>query len=158
MSENKQARPITDRARTINDKAGAINNTTLQAALDIWKQTGHHQTIPIEGQSMLPLFREGDQVQVAYGAAVRPGDVVAFRQQGKLIVHRLLRTCYKHGESPLFITKGDNALHLDPPLKRSDMLGRVIRVERKGRSMRLDTWPWWVTGSTYCHKTQLEND
>ncbi|GGO85546.1 nickel-type superoxide dismutase maturation protease [Wenjunlia tyrosinilytica] len=45
----------------------------------------------VRGPSMVPTFRDGDQLLVRYGVAVRPGDVVVARhpfQQDLLVVKR----------------------------------------------------------------------
>jgi hypothetical protein len=88
---------------------------------------------------MLPAIQEGDRVLVAHGFTdVRQGDVVVFRRGGRLVAHRVLRIDRRQPE-PVFITKGDNIRRLDPPVNGSEIVGRVLMVERGGRQMALDT-------------------
>ncbi len=114
--------------------------------MDLWGQAGGQHFIPITGRSMLPLFQEGDRVLVAHGrAGVRRGDVIIFRRKGSLIAHRVLRIYHRQSE-PVFITKGDNAAHFDPPLHAGEVIGRVLAIEREGRRMPLDTTAWRIVG------------
>ena len=118
----------------------------LEATLQIWGQAGGQHSIPITGRSMLPLIRDGDLVLVAHGhAAVRQGDVVVFRREGELVAHRVLRV-YGSGAGKRFLTKGDNALRLDPLLSAEEIVGRVLDVRRGDRQMSLDTTAWRGVG------------
>jgi hypothetical protein len=62
-----------------------------------------------------------------------------------MIAHRVLRV-RDGGARRTFVTKGDNSLHLDPPLRASEVVGRVLAVERSGWRMSLDTATWHVFG------------
>jgi hypothetical protein len=95
---------------------------------------------------MLPLIRDGDRAIVAHGCTgVRRGDVVVFRHDGLLVAHRLL--AIRRGDAgPVFISKGDNTSQFDPPLLADEILGRVVAIERHGRSMALDTAVWRALG------------
>jgi signal peptidase I len=118
----------------------------LEAALDVWGQAGRQHLIPITGRSMLPFIQDGDRVRVSYGYAdVGRGDVIVFRQGGRLIAQRVLRVC--SGEArPTFITKGDNARHFDPPVSAEEIVGRVLSIKRGDRNMSLDTVTWRLLG------------
>jgi signal peptidase I len=120
--------------------------SVLEAALEIWSQAGKQYSIPITGCSMLPLIQEGDRVLVAHScASVRRGDVIVFRRGGRLVAHRVLRI-YRRQSEPVFITKGDNVRRLDPPVNGSEVVGRVLTVERGGWQMALDTAAWRAVG------------
>jgi signal peptidase I len=131
---------------------------TLEAALAAWKQSGGEHLIPIGGRSMLPLIRDGDRVLVRHGQTeVRRGDIVVFRQGDQLIAHRVLRICQGdtgrdtgrdagHDTDLIFITKGDNVLHLDRPLPGSKILGRVLAVRRGNQHLSLNTAGWRLAG------------
>ncbi len=136
MAEEKKA--TTNRA--------PLPTPLLEAALDLWSQAQGQHLIPISGRSMLPLIRDGDRALVAHGSAdVRRGDVVVFWREGGLIAHRVLRICGRDSELR-FVTKGDNVPHPDPPIDASEIVGRVLAVQRGGRRMRLDTTAWRVVG------------
>jgi len=85
------------------------------------------------GPSMNPSLRAGDLLTVApYGdRGVRRGDVVIFRPPGedRLIAHRIISAGNKKLQA-----RGDNNSRTDPWILRpEDILGRVIRVERRGK-------------------------
>jgi signal peptidase I len=87
------------------------------------------------GFSMTPFIRNGDVITIAPGAfRVRFGDVVAFDlpPSGKLVVHRIVGRS-RDG----FIIKGDNSPSFDVGVPGSRILGRVARVERRGKRVRL---------------------
>ena len=68
-----------------------LSSETLAIVLDMWGQQGHQNLLAISGTSMWPFLREGDRVYVQHGnGTVRWGDVIVFRQQERLIVHRLV--------------------------------------------------------------------
>ncbi|MCX5883872.1 MAG: S24/S26 family peptidase [Deltaproteobacteria bacterium] len=87
------------------------------------------------GFSMTPFIRDGDMITIA-SRRLRCGDVVAFVNSncGKLIVHRIV-----HISRERYLIKGDNAREPDGCVSRSSILGRVIRVEHRGRQVWLGT-------------------
>jgi len=114
--------------------------------LNMWTQAGEKHYIPITGRSMFPLIRNGDQVLVAHGCAgIRRGDVIVFRHDGKLIAHRVVRIS-KNEAGHTFLTKGDNVLQFDPPLRANEIVGRVLAIKRGEQQMSLDTTIWRITG------------
>lgn len=94
----------------------------------------------VSGKSMLPWIREGDIVflrQTPIREVVR-GDVVVFRKNGTLCVHRVLATRghAAPGESHVsLITKGDATADADSPVSFGDVLGRVEFVYRRNREI-----------------------
>jgi len=87
-----------------------------------------------KGASMLPFIRNDDLITVSplSGNTPRFGDVVAFvlMETGKLRVHRIVG---KKGNS--FLIKGDNNPDADGLIPKSDVLGRVTKVERDGKQV-----------------------
>ncbi|MBU0493049.1 MAG: S26 family signal peptidase [Chloroflexi bacterium] len=88
------------------------------------------------GFSMSPFVRDGDVITVTSlsGASPGRGDVVAFLcpDSGKLVVHRVV------GERDgAFLIRGDNAEEGDGLVPRANVLGRVTKVERDGKPVRL---------------------
>lgn len=129
-----------------NPNQAPLPGYLLEAALEAWNQTGGQHVMPITGRSMLPLFREGDQVLVEHGGAgVRRGDIVVFRHGERLITHRVLRRRRQAGEV-FYVTKGDNVLHLDPPVRAGEIVGRVLAIKRGGADISLDTAAWRAFG------------
>ncbi|MCC5877470.1 MAG: PqqD family peptide modification chaperone [Candidatus Sumerlaeia bacterium] len=95
---------------------------------------------------MLPAFPPGSQVAIGApdvsGRPFRPGDVVAFRSRGKLVVHRVV-SITEEG----LITQGDNrGLPDNRPVAPERVEGRVLLVRQGSRWIEIDTPPqgsWW---------------
>ncbi len=91
---------------------------------------------------MYPSIREGELITVepVQPSDVRLGDIVLYRSQRGLIAHRVV------GSSPTqssvlsphhFLLRGDASLSCDQPVAAQQILGRVVGVERNGRSIQL---------------------
>ncbi|HEY3284559.1 MAG TPA: GNAT family N-acetyltransferase [Armatimonadota bacterium] len=91
------------------------------------------------GISMHPFVRAGDLARVRPIAwdAIRPGHVILFQREDRLIAHRVLRVPSSPAE-PL-IAKGDTLRRADPPVRAEQVLGRVVTIERDGRVLSLDS-------------------
>jgi len=89
---------------------------------------------------MHPFIRDGDVLTVSpsRGANLHPGDVVAFchPDTGRLVVHRILA-----GTSHGYLLKGDNSIGMDGLIPSINIWGRVTKVERNGRLIRLGCGP-----------------
>lgn len=87
------------------------------------------------GSSMAPFIREGDAITIApLPLQLRRGDVVAFVNvlSNQLMVHRIIHT------SPAgYLIKGDNNSVPDGLMPASSIIGRVVRVMRRGGPVRL---------------------
>jgi len=88
------------------------------------------------GASMLPLIKDGDVVTVRplSGSEPRTGDVVAFADPGgdRVRVHRIVTA-----GNGAYRLKGDHDSGEDGVFSRDAILGRIVRVERGGRAVRL---------------------
>lgn len=93
------------------------------------------------GHSMAPFIRDGDVISVSpiSSRLPDPGDVVAFlHPETKLLcIHRVLS-----GNKDAFLLQGDNMPGKpDGVIPRKAIMGRVTRVERRGRRIRLGLGP-----------------
>jgi len=97
------------------------------------------------GRSMYPSIREGELITVepVKPRDVKLADIVLYRSERGLIAHRVV------GSSPTqssvlsphhsLLLKGDASLCCDQPVAAQQILGRVVRVQRNGRSLALAT-------------------
>lgn len=92
------------------------------------------------GSSMFPSIRSGDVITVkpVESAAICVGDVIFYRRDGRVYAHRLIRKQRIDGVL-LFITRGDYLPFSDSPISTSQILGKVVSIERGRRIIRLDT-------------------
>ena len=105
------------------------------------------------GRSMYPFILSGDTllVEAVDPARVSPGDVVLFCQpDNNPIVHRVVERMANGGQV-ILITRGDNLVHEDQPIKGEWVLGRVVEVERQGRCLRLDRGPGRLLNRSACY-------
>jgi hypothetical protein len=86
------------------------------------------------GTSMLPSIWPGDALELEHcdPADVAVGDVIRFMQQGRFIIHRVVRT-QGDGDTQYWITRGDALDRDDAPVSKKDFLGRVSAVRRRGK-------------------------
>jgi signal peptidase len=93
----------------------------------------------VSGRSMLPALWPGDVVTVRRCslAEFQPGQIVLFGQQQKLTVHRVVRVADDH-----LIARGDSLPSSDPPVTETEVVGKVVSVQRKGRNIRPER-PLW---------------
>jgi|SRR5579859_5942840 len=118
----------------------------LAAAPSLWSAAGQGHWVPVQGPSMLPFLRPGDEVWLAPGPArLRRGDVVVLRTGTGLLVHRLLRA-EPWSQPQRLWTHGDNNRQPDPAASAENLLGRVLTVRRRSKSLALDTPRWRALG------------
>lgn len=98
----------------------------------------------IEGSdSMAPLVRAGDRLRLvpADRPHIRPGSLVAFCSDARLVVHRVL-ACGPAG----VVTKGDALSRRDGPVSWDAVVGRVVAVAHPARVAELERVPWRLLG------------
>jgi hypothetical protein len=103
------------------------------------------------GHSMYPTIRDGETliVQPIKAAEVAVGDIILHAVDQRLIAHRVAKIVnpqsYAKTESSCeFIFKADASSSLNEPVKPSQILGKVVSIERNG-----------TTIDPYCLKAKL---
>jgi len=102
---------------------GAI--VTIPNALG-WALNSPNPIAAVTGSSMWPTLTKGDIVflQGVDGVEdLRVGDIIAFRQDQRFSIHRIVRI-----EGPTITTRGDGNLVNDPPIRINDVIGKVPTV------------------------------
>lgn len=124
---------------TIVDKKGdelLLSGSSLIELIQSVLSKGASFRFCARGLSMHPFIRHDDIVTIApfHNTSPRPGDVVAFSspKTNKLIIHRIVK---RRGDC--FLIKGDNLTNFDGFIPRSNILGRITKVERKGKTVIL---------------------
>jgi hypothetical protein len=92
-------------------------------------QKGLKRVFRYSGLSMQPTFRTGQVLYVRPDVqAVKPGDVVVYKQEGRYIVHRVLSVGMDG-----YVTRGDNNPQADAnPVAPGQVIGRVDMDEHRG--------------------------
>lgn len=85
------------------------------------------------GVSMLPTLWPGDvlTIQSVRPEQVEPGEIVLYMRQGRFFIHRIVSRDLTR-DPALLVTRGDCISEDDPPVGRSELLGKVIEVRRSG--------------------------
>jgi signal peptidase I len=91
------------------------------------------------GRSMYPTIREGDVITVAPIAPdfVQRGDIILYRLECGVVAHRLVRIDRNREDSFRYIFRSDTWGAWDDPVLAEQILGKVISVERSGRSIQV---------------------
>jgi len=87
----------------------------------------------VSGHSMHPFIRNGDEVVIApmSSSGPRRGDVVlAIHPHNKNpVVHRIVNK-----QGPCYLLQGDNRLFADGLVRKENILGKAISVDRNGKT------------------------
>ncbi len=121
-------------------------SSITNSVLDLWQESGKETQLVLSGMSMLPLIKDGDSVLIRHTReGIGVGSIVAFRNDQKVIVHRVIKIEKGDGKTA-FLTKGDFNLKTDHPFHEDMLIGKVIAINRGGRQINLDTTFWSVIG------------
>ncbi len=88
------------------------------------------------GGSMLPAIYPGDWLTIKrdMGRTIRCGEVVLCLRNGVLFVHRV-EGIVERGQEKLYVLRGDALSANDPPVDERTILGQVVSVERRGKTL-----------------------
>ena len=108
-----------------------------ESIIDLWRETNKEISLTVKGTSMEPLLKEGDEVTVDFVMPdqLKRGDMIAFRQNGCVIVHRLVRK-RKSGGTWLYCQKGDN-LNGWGWIPEDMIIGKVSSLKKSGHACPL---------------------
>jgi signal peptidase I len=93
---------------------------------------GHAVQFRARGDSMYPVIRDNDLLHVEPSQHITRGDVVLVLAERGLTAHRVI----SH-RGTIIITRGDNAPAPDDPCDTSQVLGKVLHVERDGKRVNV---------------------
>lgn len=81
------------------------------------------------GNSMYPIIKDGDRLTIVKNIKkISIDDIVLFYgTDKKMYVHRVIKIFFCGGVS-FVITKGDNSLYPDTPIKLSHIVGVVVDI------------------------------
>ncbi len=98
-------------------------------AAEVLRSSGHFK-LRATGTSMLPTLCPGDVLTIESStfAQVKNGDIVLFSRGGRLFAHRLLETGKK--QSGILLARGDCMPCADAPVRPTELLGTVTKIER----------------------------
>ena len=99
-------------------------------------EEGKSPYLNVISDSMSPLIRRGDQVQLAPATPdkLQKGDVIVIHGDDEIITHRFWGLITGPGLEQI-LTKGDRPQHFDPPRDADTLIGMVTGRRRLGRFM-----------------------
>ena len=103
----------------------------LDAVATLWKRERREFATSFEGTSMVPAIGPGEQVVVACGVAPVVGDVIVFRFDDRVGVHRVVART-----EGWLMTWGDANPLPDEPILHSQVIGTVRNPRITPRSLR----------------------
>jgi signal peptidase I len=88
---------------------------------------------------MYPTIRENEAITVepVTPQDVKAGDIILYRSGESVVAHRVMRIEKGEGNASRFILREDTWGTLDEPIEAEQILGKVVSVERAGRSIDL---------------------
>jgi hypothetical protein len=135
----------------------AMPKPYIEPTIEFWRMSRRRHLIPVEGTSMMPLLRQGDRVSVSWiqPDALRRGDIIAYWNTSRIVVHRLLRIARTTAGMALLECgdRGGPGRWIDT----DQLLGRVESVQKKGRTIHLSGTRWQVLACLLVPLLRLEN-
>jgi SOS-response transcriptional repressor LexA len=111
--------------------AGESNAIKCELAAEVLRSSGRLR-LKVTGWSMLPSVFPGDLLLVEQSDTNEPGDIVLFHRDRRLVAHRMIHRSEKAGVT----TRGDAMAYPDPPVRREEMLGKVVLISRNGKDIK----------------------
>lgn len=101
-------------------------------AVEVLRKTGVLRLTAF-GYSMLPTLYPGDILTIRREglAGIEAGDIVLYTRGGRFFIHRNLNSLQTDSGVAL-VTRGDSMPHADQPVTASELLGKVVNIERGG--------------------------
>lgn|SRR6185295_637812 len=99
---------------------------------------GYSVRFRASGASMQPAICHGDVLTVGPVTVsnIRPDTIAVYRRLDRLFAHRVVRIDVDDSGAPVFVLRGDAVSHCDAPVAASQILGEVVKVERRTSAIR----------------------
>lgn len=126
----------------------------IRAVMEIWSNSEEKTKFRAEGYCMFPLIKDGNTVHLVHGCKdIRVGDVVLCGEPDSYKLHRVV---HLDKERNLSLLKGDNSYSIDPPVRLSEILAKVIAVEDENSVINYETWRWRLINAVIAYVSYLE--
>ena len=139
----------------MHSDSGQLSGQFLDAAVDLMGRAGRGGTVRVRGRSMIPTLIEGQVLAIEFSpGSLSRGDMLVYRQDGMLMVHRLLGPARFPDGRPSLRTRGDGLPTFDPHLEETRVVGRVIALQtgegwRSTRGGRARLYAWCLAFHDY---------
>lgn len=128
-----------------NATRAVATNSAHEARLNLAAEVLHRfgeVRFAAQGSSMIPSIYPGDILTVRSVSpdAVRRGAIVLALVGGRFFVHRVMRK-WPERNRVVFATRGDALPQEDPSIDGTQLLGNVVAISRRGKSVKIVTLP-----------------
>ena len=132
-----------------------LHEACCDLVADVARSHGKVQ-LRVAGASMVPVLWPGDLLKVhdCDPAELEPGTIIVFRQEERLIAHRLVRRAADTPGADL-VTRGDARPRFDEPVKPADVVGRVESIQRDGRVVHAQPSAWQRIAASILRRSEL---
>jgi signal peptidase I len=140
--------------RVIDSREQNHDRIKLDLAADLLRN-GEQARLSVLGTSMLPTIWPRDMVSISkieYGD-IAAGDIIAIARADKILIHRVIGK--RHG----WVTRGDSASQADSPINATELLGKVISIQRGSRKIvpRRASTLQRISGWFLCNSDHIRN-
>jgi hypothetical protein len=101
---------------------------------------GRSVELPAVGYSMFPTLKPGDKVMIIpilKNEIPESGNIVVFRNNDMLIMHRLIKILQDEPEKDNFIARGDSMAECDKTIPAQQLIGVAVSYKRGGKEQKL---------------------
>ena len=140
----------------------ADNDTSFDKAFRLITnvlESGHSVELTASGFSMFPTFKPGNKIVVRplpKGAIPKIGNVVVYEENGRLVMHRLVKINEKESGLIQFISYGDSRSEPDEPWYLPQLLGVAVSYKKGKREYPVRSfiprrWQYKFNGKLLCY-------
>jgi DNA-directed RNA polymerase subunit H (RpoH/RPB5) len=117
---------------------GPVELLKNELAAEVVRRFGELR-LRVTGSSMLPAVQPADVLLVRRCPIEQaaPGDVILFTRHRRLFAHRVISP----PGGAVLTTQGDGVAQVDPCVKADELLGKVVRIVRRGKVVRQPATP-----------------
>jgi hypothetical protein len=135
-----------------------LENEIQDVLSEMWQEAcenGRTVSFKIVSGSMSPVIQVGDIVQVSRvdPSKIGVGDIVAFRQDAKVMVHRVSAISRSNGG--LRFRQGGDAGSTSLEIAARSLIGRIGVIKREGRDIRLDSPKQIISNKIFGYRLRL---
>ena len=117
----------------------------MDSVLELWREAKKEISLTVNGTSMEPFLKSGDVVTIylTQPEDLKRGDIIAFRENGQVIIHRLVKKQW-NGHLWRYCQKGDNLAGWKW-IPEGSIIGKVVCVKHSHRTAGMQDVPWrWL--------------
>jgi hypothetical protein len=140
--------PVVDNFASVLNQG--VNKATQYGKYMDTLGNGKDLKIVISDKDMRPAFEPGDTVTIKQSTIdmIRVGDLVFYRLGSSLVLRRVIRSVIKPGDT-FVITKAETSKTPEKSVKASQIVGKVVKLERKGKNIRVPNQAYFFDRITY---------